>query len=459
MQLNQLLALSPLDGRYYSKIKNLSEICSEYGLIKYRVIIEVRWLIHLSEAKLDEISPLSTMAKQHLDQIITKFDLEDAESVKEIERRTNHDVKAIEYYIKQQLNTPELANLTEFVHFACTSEDINNLAYALMLKDARDNALMPTLEQLNQAIKQFAQQYMHISMLARTHGQAASPTTLGKEFANVYARIKRQIDQLSRAPILGKFNGAVGNFNAHVAAYPEHDWPTITKNFVESLGLTYNQMTTQIEPHDYLAENLQNLMRINTVLIDFARDIWGYIAMGYFNQRMVENEVGSSTMPHKINPIDFENAEGNLGIANALLDHLANKLPISRWQRDLTDSTVLRNLGCCFGHSLLAYHAFNKGLSKLEANAKIIAEDLDHNWAVLAEAIQTVMRRYAVEQPYEKLKAFTRGKTIDKKCITEFIQQLELPAAVKENLLKLTPATYTGKAIELTQSLIANIDK
>ncbi len=456
MELNALTAISPVDGRYGSRSVELRDIFSEFGLIKYRVIVEVRWLQQLSTiAAIAEVPTLSADANRALDAIVENFDVADAMRVKEIERTTNHDVKAVEYLLKEKVATiPELAAVSEFIHFACTSEDINNLSHGLMLKTARDTVLLPLCDQLISAIKTLAQQYKAVPMMARTHGQPASPTTLGKEMANVYMRLKRQRDQIANVDILGKINGAVGNYNAHRSAYPSVNWHQVSEQFVTSLGLQWNPFTTQIEPHDYIAELFDAIARFNTILIDFDRDIWGYIALGHFKQRTIAGEIGSSTMPHKVNPIDFENSEGNLGLANALFQHLASKLPISRWQRDLTDSTVLRNLGVGFGYSLIAYHATLKGISKLEVNEAQLLAELDQNWELLAEPVQTVMRRYGIEKPYEKLKELTRGKRITPADLHLFIQQLEMPASAKADLLQLTPAGYIGDAIALVDSIL-----
>lgn len=455
MKLSPLTALSPIDGRYGEKTAALRPIFSEYGLIRYRIFIEIRWLQALAtHPKITELKPLSPQATAALDAIHSNFSEQDALRIKTIESKTNHDLKAVEYFLKEKMaENKELAYASEFIHFACTSEDINNLAYGLMLKDARQLCITPLQEQLIQQLTQFAHQYAQQPMLARTHGQTASPTTVGKEFAVFAHRLQCQQQPLSAIPIMGKINGAVGNFNAHVVAYPAVDWPSLSRQFVENLGLTWNPYTIQIEPHDALAELLQAMMRFNTILIDFNRDMWGYIALGYFKQKMVQDEVGSSTMPHKVNPIDFENSEGNLGMANALFDFMANKLPISRWQRDLTDSTVLRNLGVGFAHSLIAYQATLKGLSKLEINVERLDHDLDQNWEVLAEAIQTVMRRYGLEKPYEKLKELTRGQRINGPLLHNFIDSLELPAIVKSELKDLTPHNYIGNAADLARSL------
>ncbi len=450
MQLSSLTAVSPVDGRYASKTSALRPIFSEYGLIRFRVMVEVRWLQRLAAHNgITEVAPFSAEANALLKTLAENFELAHAERVKEIERTTNHDVKAVEYLLKEQAaKLPELANVSEFIHFACTSEDINNLSHALMLREGRDGVLLPQMRQVAESIRQLAVQFADISMLARTHGQPASPTTLGKELANVVYRLERQIKQVAAVPLLGKINGAVGNYNAHLSAYPDIDWEANAREFIENeLGLEFNPYTTQIEPHDYIAELFDAIARFNTILIDFDRDIWGYISLGYFKQKTIAGEIGSSTMPHKVNPIDFENSEGNLGIANALLQHLASKLPISRWQRDLTDSTVLRNLGVGFAHSLMAYEATLKGISKLELNEQRIAADLDACWEVLAEPIQTVMRRYAIANPYEKLKELTRGKGITPQALLDFIDQLEMPDEAKQELKKLTPASYIGNAI------------
>ena len=451
MQLSSLTAVSPVDGRYAGKTEALRPIFSEYGLIRFRAMVEVRWLQRLAaHPQITEVPPFSEGANALLDELATGFALEHAERVKEIERTTNHDVKAIEYLLKEQAaRLPELAKVSEFIHFACTSEDINNLSHALMLREGRDGVLLPLMRQIAQAIRELAIRFADVPMLSRTHGQPASPTTLGKELANVVYRLERQITQVAAVPLLGKINGAVGNYNAHLSAYPDVDWEANARAFIEDeLGLVFNPYTTQIEPHDYIAELFDAIARFNTILIDFDRDIWGYISLGYFKQRTVAGEIGSSTMPHKVNPIDFENSEGNLGIANALLQHLASKLPISRWQRDLTDSTVLRNLGVGFAHSVIAYEASLKGIGKLEINAQRIAADLDACWEVLAEPIQTVMRRYNIENPYEKLKELTRGKGISAQALQEFIEELQIPESAKAELARLTPANYIGNAAE-----------
>jgi len=448
MQVSPLTALSPLDGRYASKTGDLRPIFSEYGLIKARVTVEVRWLQMLAaNPDIAEVPGFSDSASAFLDAIVDDFSLSDAERVKSIEATTNHDVKAVEYLLKEKVaDHAELRAISEFFHFACTSEDINNLSYALMLKEARDSVLMPALKGIVSTVANNANTYADQAMLSRTHGQTASPTTLGKEWANVAYRMQRTVDQIAATPIMGKINGAVGNYNAHLAAYPDLDWGAIAKHFVESLGIHWNPYTIQIEPHDYIAELNDALARFNTILIDFSRDIWAYISLGYFKQRVIAGEVGSSTMPHKVNPIDFENAEGNLGLANAVLRHLAEKLPVSRWQRHLTDSTVLRNLGVGFGYSMLAYSSAQRGFSKLELNAEKIDADLDASWEVLGEAVQTVMRRYGLANPYEQMKALTRGKGITPERLRAFIDTLEIPVEAKQHLLDMTPATYTGNA-------------
>jgi adenylosuccinate lyase len=449
MELSPLTALSPIDGRYADKTLALRPIFSEYGLIRHRILVEVRWLQTLCRhPQIAEAPPLSEHASNRLDALVDDFDLPDAQRVKNIERTTNHDVKAVEYFLREKIaGNAELEPVAEFIHFACTSEDINNLACALMLREARTQALLPSLDEIIDTLDRLARDYADQPMLSRTHGQPASPTTLGKEMVNVAHRLKRQREQIIEVPLLGKVNGAVGNYNAHLAAYPDIDWADLAQRFViEELGLDWNPYTTQIEPHDYIAELLDATARCNTVLIDFCRDVWGYIALGYFRQKTVAGEVGSSTMPHKVNPIDFENAEGNLGVANALLGHLAAKLPISRWQRDLTDSTALRTLGTAFGHTLIAYQACLKGIGKLEVDPERLAADLDANWEVLAEPIQTVMRRYGIANPYEKLKSLTRGRRVDQQALQRFVQELELPEEAKRRLLELTPAGYTGNA-------------
>ena len=456
MELTPLNALSPLDGRYQAKLDPLRPCFSEYALIRHRALVEVEWLKALAaEPALQEIAPFSAHTLKDLDAAIANFGETEAAQVKAIETRTNHDVKALEYWLKERFDgNQEIRAVSEFIHFACTSEDINNLSHGLMLKAARDNVMTPMLDKLLARLSDLAQQLADMPMLAHTHGQPASPTTLGKEIANVVYRLRRQRKQLLEVEILGKINGAVGNFNAHLSAYPDFDWETFAQKFVTSLGLSYNPYTIQIEPHDYMAELYDVLARINTILIDLDRDIWGYISMGYFKQKVMAGEVGSSTMPHKVNPIDFENSEGNLGLANAVLRHLAEKLPISRWQRDLTDSTVLRNMGVALGYTLLGFDSCLKGLSKLEANPARLAKDLDQNWEVLAEPIQTVMRRYGVPNPYEQLKELTRGKGgITKESLHAFIRQLKIPETAKQALLEMTPASYIGKAVELAKRI------
>jgi adenylosuccinate lyase len=455
MELSALSAISPVDGRYGSKVKSLRPIFSEFGLIKYRVTVEVRWLQKLAATNaIAEVPAFSAQANDLLESIVANFSEEDALSIKNIEATTNHDVKAVEYFLKEKIaDNEELHAVTEFIHFACTSEDINNLSHGLMLNDCREEVLLPEIDKVLAAIKALAVEYKTIPMMCRTHGQPASPSTLGKEMANVYVRLQRQRDQIARVEMLGKINGAVGNYNAHLSAYPEVDWHEYANEFVTSLGLSFNPFTTQIEPHDYIAELFDAVARFNTILIDFDRDIWGYIAMGHFKQKTIAGEIGSSTMPHKVNPIDFENSEGNLGIANALLTHLAQKLPISRWQRDLTDSTVLRNLGVGFAHTMIAYGATLKGISKLEVNEANLAAELDSNWEVLAEPIQTVMRRYGIEKPYEKLKDLTRGKRVDGDSMREFIMNLELPESAKAQLCEMTPASYIGRAVAFIDEL------
>ena len=455
--MNALTALSPLDGRYASKCDALRPFLSEFGLIHARVTVEVRWLQALANRpEITEVPAFSSETNAALDAIVADFSEEDANRIKEIERTTNHDVKAVEYFLKEKIaHIDALKNAGEFIHFACTSEDINNLSHALMLKSGRD-VLVASMQQIIDSIAALAEQHAEQPMLSRTHGQTASPTTLGKEMANVAYRLARQIKQFKQVELLGKINGAVGNYNAHYSAYPEINWPAHSQAFVESLGLAFNPYTTQIEPHDYMAELFDALRRFNTILIDFNRDVWGYISLGFFKQRLKEGEVGSSTMPHKVNPIDFENSEGNLGIANAVLAHLGEKLPISRWQRDLTDSTVLRNMGVGFAQSLIAFEACSKGISKLELNAARIAEDLDNAQEVLAEPIQTVMRRYNVEKPYEKLKALTRGQAMTRDMMVDFVNGNELaavPAADRARLAEMTPATYTGNAAEQAKQI------
>jgi adenylosuccinate lyase len=450
MQLSTLTAVSPIDGRYGSKSESLRPIFSEFGLIRHRVTVEIRWLQALAgHHEILEIPTLSEHAQNILNGIVDNFNEEDAQRVKNIERTTNHDVKAVEYFLKEKIaGNDELESISEFIHFACTSEDINNLSHALMLREGRGQVLLPQLDEVIDGIRQLAQTLADQPMLCRTHGQPASPTTLGKEMANVVYRLQRQREQIASTEVLGKINGAVGNYNAHLAAYPSIDWDGFAKQFVESLGIKWNPYTIQIEPHDYIAELFHALSRCNTILIDFSRDVWSYISLGYFKQKTIAGEVGSSTMPHKVNPIDFENAEGNLGIANALLEHLANKLPISRWQRDLTDSTVLRNLGVGFAHTSIALQSLLRGLSKLEANPEAMLSDLDSNWEVLAEPIQTVMRRYGIEKPYEKLKELTRGQRITPEQLATFVDGLEIPDTAKEALKRMTPMNYIGNARE-----------
>jgi adenylosuccinate lyase len=458
MNLSALTALSPVDGRYGSKTKELREYFSEYGLIKQRVIVEVRWLQALSTHQdITEVPVFGKEANQVLNNIVDQFCEADAQRVKDIEATTNHDVKAVEYFLKEKVvNNAELQAINEFIHFACTSEDINNLSHALMLKGGRDEVLLPYCDQLISELTRLAKEYRSIPMMARTHGQPASPTTMGKEMANVAVRLKRQREQIANVELLGKINGAVGNYNAHLSAYPDTDWHSFAGEFVNGLGITWNPFTTQIEPHDYIAELYDAIARFNTILIDFDRDAWGYIALGHFKQRTIPGEIGSSTMPHKVNPIDFENSEGNLGIANAILGHLASKLPVSRWQRDLTDSTVLRNLGVGLGYAVIAYQSTLKGISKLQLNEANLLTELDNNWELLAEPIQTVMRRYGIEKPYEKLKELTRGKKVNATVMAEFIDNLELPVEVKMELKKLSPANYIGDAIRLVDQLLAD---
>ncbi len=453
--LSPLSALSPLDGRYHKQLEPLRQHFSEAALFRHRVAIEIRWLLALAgDQAIAEIKPFSKETNRALERVIESFSEDDAAQVKAIEAETNHDVKAIEYWLKQRLaGNPEAARVAGFVHFACTSEDINNLAYALMLKDARDRVLLPALDRVADALAAMAKSLADASMLSRTHGQPATPTTMGKELANFAHRLRRARKGIAAVSLTGKINGAVGNYNAHVAAYPDFDWEGFAKRFVGFLGLEFNSHTTQIEPHDSLAEQFDAFARANTVLLDLDRDVWGYVSLGYFRQKTKAGEVGSSTMPHKVNPIDFENSEGNLGIANALLRHLSEKLPVSRWQRDLSDSTVQRNIGVALGHTLLAYESCLKGLGKLEADPARMLEDLDANWEVLGEAVQTVMRRFGLPDPYEQLKALTRGRRIDGAALRAFIQGLALPEDEKARLLKLTPAAYTGRAAELARKL------
>lgn len=455
MELNALTAISPVDGRYGSKVSVFRDIFSEYGLIRNRVTVELRWLQKLAaHPGITEVPAFSAEANQYLDDMVSGFSLADAERIKGIERTTNHDVKAVEYFIKEKIaEVPELHAVTEFVHFACTSEDINNLSHALMLREGLDHGLLPAMDRVVERLAELAHEHADQPMLSRTHGQTASPSTVGKELANVVYRLRRQMKQIRGVELMGKINGAVGNYNAHLSAYPAIDWAANAKDFIEGLGLDWNPYTTQIEPHDYIAELYDAIARFNTILIDLDRDIWGYISLGYFKQKTVEGEVGSSTMPHKVNPIDFENSEGNLGIANALFSHLSAKLPISRWQRDLTDSTVLRNLGVGFAHSLIAYEATLKGLSKLEINPARLNEDLNHAWEVLAEPIQTVMRRYNIEKPYEKLKALTRGKAMTPDVIKAFVESLDIPGDAKAELMALTPGSYIGNATQQARDI------
>jgi adenylosuccinate lyase len=455
MELSALSAVSPIDGRYGSKTKALRDVFSEYGLIKRRVLVEVRWLQCLAAHNgVTEVSPLSTEATAALNGIVDSFCEADAQRIKDIEATTNHDVKAVEYFIKERFEgNSELLAVSEFVHFACTSEDINNLSHALMLRDGVADVVLPDMERVVTELTALAGASANAAMLSRTHGQTASPSTMGKEVANVVARLRRQLDLLQQVQYLGKINGAVGNYNAHLSAYPDIDWQANAEAFVQSLGLSWNPYTTQIEPHDYMAELFDAIARFNTILIDFNRDIWGYISLGYFTQRTIAGEVGSSTMPHKVNPIDFENSEGNLGLANAVFQHLAAKLPVSRWQRDLTDSTVLRNMGVGMAYSQIAYQSSLKGISKLELNEARLAQDLDNSWEVLAEPIQTVMRRYGIEKPYEKLKELTRGQDMSKEVIQAFVENLDLPDEAKAQLLALTPANYIGNAVSQAEAI------
>jgi adenylosuccinate lyase len=452
--LSALNAVSPVDGRYGSKTIALRSIFSEFGLIRFRVEVEVRWLQQLSRhAGIPEVPAFSAATNKVLDEIVTSFNEADAQAIKDIERTTNHDVKAVEYFLKNKFaGNAELEAVLEFVHFACTSEDINNLSHALMLREGRE-VFLKDAEAIVDGIAKLAHDYAEDSMLSRTHGQTASPTTVGKEMANVAARLRRQIKTVKQVELLGKINGAVGNYNAHLSAYPDVDWQTNAKEFVESLGLSWNPYTTQIEPHDYIAELFDAIARFNTIVIDFDRDIWGYISLGYFKQKTIAGEVGSSTMPHKVNPIDFENSEGNLGIANAIFTHLAQKLPISRWQRDLTDSTVLRNMGVGFGYGMIAYASTLKGMGKLEINRARLAEDLNNSWEVLAEPIQTIMRRYNVAEPYEKLKALTRGQTINREVLASFVETLDIPEHAKQTMRDLTPANYIGNAVDQAKAI------
>ena len=455
MNLSALSALSPLDGRYASKVAALRPLLSEYGLMHRRVQVEVEWFIALSDAGLPEFAPLSEAARSHLRGLVSRFSEADAQAIKDIEKTTNHDVKAVEYWIKQRFaGHAELDKAGEFVHFACTSEDINNTSHGLMLKAAREQVVLPAIDGLIGTLSGMAHQFAAIPMLSRTHGQTASPTTVGKEIANVVARLANARERIAEVKLLAKMNGAVGNYNAHLSAYPDKDWEAFSQGVIENqLGLSFNPYTIQIEPHDYMAELFDAVTRTNTILIDWSRDVWGYISLGYFKQRTKAGEIGSSTMPHKVNPIDFENAEGNLGLANAVLTHLSQKLPISRWQRDLTDSTVLRNMGVGLGYALLAYDSLARGLGKLEVNPQALTDDLDSAWEVLAEPIQTVMRRHALPNPYERLKELTRGKAITKESIQAFVQTLELPEDDKARLLAMTPGNYIGKAVELAERI------
>ncbi|MCW6030503.1 adenylosuccinate lyase [Pantoea sp. JK] len=455
MELSSLTAVSPVDGRYGDKVSPLRAIFSEFGLLKFRVEVEVRWLQKLATTvEIKEVPAFDADANAFLDAIVANFSEEDAARIKTIERTTNHDVKAVEYFLKEKVaDVPALHAVSEFIHFACTSEDINNLSHALMLETARRDVIVPFWNKLIDAVKGLAHEYRDIPLLSRTHGQPATPSTMGKEMANVAYRLERQLRQLSKIEVLGKINGAVGNYNAHISAYPEVDWHQLSEQFVTSLGITWNPYTTQIEPHDYIAELFDCIARFNTILIDFDRDIWGYVALNHFKQKTIAGEIGSSTMPHKVNPIDFENSEGNLGLANAMMQHLASKLPVSRWQRDLTDSTVLRNLGVGIGYALIAYQATLKGISKLEVNRDRLLDELDHNWEVLAEPIQTVMRRYGIEKPYEKLKELTRGKRVDAAGMQTFIDSLALPEEEKVRLKQMTPANYLGRAIQMVDDL------
>ncbi|MDC0602619.1 adenylosuccinate lyase [Aliiglaciecola sp.] len=455
MELSALTAVSPVDGRYGQKSQALRPFFSEYGLLKYRVLVEVRWLQKLAQTTaISEVPELSETASQLLDDIAANFSEADALRIKEIERTTNHDVKAVEYFLKEQVSAnSELHAVNEFIHFACTSEDINNISHGLMLNEAREHVLLPYCDKLIAELKRLAFEYQNVAMMARTHGQPASPTTMGKEMANVMQRLVKQRDQIAKVDVLGKINGAVGNYNAHLSAYGDVNWDEFSKQFVESLGIHWNQYTTQIEPHDYIAELFDAVARFNTILIDFDRDVWGYIALGHFKQKTIAGEIGSSTMPHKVNPIDFENSEGNLGLSNAMLNHLASKLPVSRWQRDLTDSTVLRNLGVGLGYAVIAYESTLKGISKLQVNQQSLLDELNDNWELLAEPIQTVMRRYGIEKPYEKLKELTRGKKVNQTTIAQFIDGLEMPQDAKDSLKQLTPASYIGDAVKLVDQL------
>lgn len=458
MTLSTLTAINPIDGRYGEKTAELRPYFSEFGLIYYRVYVEIRWFQFLaSQSGIKELPALTDEENDFLEKLIVSFDETEAALIKKNEATTNHDVKAVEYYLKSKFVESGISSLEknmEFIHFACTSEDINNLSHALMLKDGRDIVMRPLMDELNHKLAEFARKYAAMPMLSRTHGQTATPTTLGKEFANVVARLRRQVKQLGAVQIMGKINGAVGNLNAHQVTYPDLDWLAMSEQFVSSLGIIWNPYTTQIEPHDYMAELFQATSRFNTILIDFDRDIWSYISIGYFKQRKIEGETGSSTMPHKVNPIDFENSEGNLGIANAIFGHLSEKLPISRWQRDLTDSTVLRNMGTGFAYSLLSYKSTLKGLGKLEINPAALEQDLDRSWEILAEPIQTIMRRHGVEEPYEKLKELTRGQSLKQESIEQMLQTLEIPESARDQIRELTPMNYTGLASELVEKLL-----
>ena len=455
MELSSLTAVSPIDGRYGDKVSALRTIFSEFGLLKFRVQVEVRWLQKLAAtAQIKEVPSFDADAIAYLDEIVANFSENDAMRIKEIERTTNHDVKAVEYFLKEKVaHIPALHAVSEFIHFACTSEDINNLSHALMLKTAREDVLLPQWRQIIDKVKAMAHEYRELPLLSRTHGQPATPSTIGKEFANVAYRLERQYRQLEQVEILGKINGAVGNYNAHIAAYPEVNWHEFSETFVTSLGIKWNPFTTQIEPHDYIAELFDCVARFNTIVLDFDRDIWGYVALNHFKQKTIAGEIGSSTMPHKVNPIDFENSEGNLGLSNAVLGHLASKLPVSRWQRDLTDSTVLRNLGVGLGYALIAYQSTMKGLNKLEVNEQHLLDELDQNWEVLAEPIQTVMRRYGIEKPYEKLKELTRGKRVTAEGMKQFIDGLALPESEKERLKAMTPANSIGYAVSFIDEI------
>jgi adenylosuccinate lyase len=455
MELSALTAVSPVDGRYAGKTAELRNIFSEFGLLKYRVQVEVRWLQSLSDSEhIAEVPAFTSVANELLNNIVGDFNEADAQRIKDIERTTNHDVKAVEYFLKEKVaGNPEIHAINEFIHFACTSEDINNLSHALMLKDAREQIILPYCDKLIAELKKLALEYKAVPMMARTHGQPASPTTMGKEMANVMIRLQRQREQIAAVSLLGKINGAVGNYNAHLSAYPDLDWHQFAERFVSSLGIELNPFTTQIEPHDYIAELFDAIARFNTVLLDFDRDVWGYIAIGHFKQKTIAGEIGSSTMPHKVNPIDFENSEGNLGLANAMFAHLATKLPVSRWQRDLTDSTVLRNLGVGVGYAVIAYQSTLKGITKLQINEQSLLSELDNNWELLAEPVQTVMRRYGIEKPYEKLKELTRGKKVNQQIMADFIDTLTLPEHAKIQLKALTPENYIGRAVKFVEQL------